>query len=58
MPRDCAAVLAGFEDYVKYVNDNKIIAPWYTDKTIPANITFELKWGDDALAPDKAVDHL
>ena len=52
---DCAAVLAGMEDYVKYVNDNKIIAPWYTDRVIPANLTFELKWGDDALAPDKAL---
>jgi hypothetical protein len=52
---DCAAVLAGFEDYVKYVNDNKIIAPWHSDRTIPANITFELKWGDDALDPAKAV---
>lgn len=52
---DCAAILAGFEDYVKYVNDNKILAPWYTDKTIPANITFELLWGDDALAPDKTL---
>jgi hypothetical protein len=51
---DCAAVLAGMEDYVKYVNDNKIIAPWYTDKAVPANLTFELKWGDDALAPRKA----
>ena len=52
---DCAAVLAGFEDYIKYVNENKILAPWYTDKTIPANITFELLWGDDALAPDKTL---
>jgi len=52
---DCAAVLAGFEDYVKYVNDNKVVAPWYADKAIPANLTFELKWGDDALAPDKAL---
>ncbi len=52
---DCAAVLAGMEDYVKYVNDNKIIAPWYEDRPLPANLTFELKWGDDALAPDKAL---
>ena len=52
---DCAAVLAGFEDYVKYVNEKKVISPWYTDKTIPANITFELLWGDDALAPDKTL---
>ncbi len=52
---DCAAVLAGMEDYVKYVNDNKIVAPWYTDRVVPANLTFQLKWGDDALAPDKAL---
>jgi branched-chain amino acid transport system substrate-binding protein len=52
---DTAAVLAGFEDYVKYVNENKIIAPWYSDKVIPANITFELVWGDDALDPAKAL---
>ncbi len=53
--QDTAAVLAGFQDYVKYVNDNKIVAPWYTDKVVPANITFELLWGDDALAPEKAL---
>ncbi len=53
--QDTAAVLAGFEDYVKYVNDNHIVAPWYSDKTIPANITFKLLWGDDALAPEKAL---
>jgi len=52
---DCAAVLAGFEDYVKWVNDNHMLAPWYTDKTIPENITFEFVWGDDALAPDKTI---
>jgi len=52
---DCAAVLAGFEDYTKWVNENHILAPWYTDRTIPGNITFELLWGDDALAPDKTV---
>jgi Periplasmic binding protein len=52
---DCAAVLAGFQDYVKYVNDNKIVAPWYPDKKIPANIKFELLWADDALAADKTL---
>jgi ABC-type branched-subunit amino acid transport system substrate-binding protein len=52
---DCAAVLAGMEDYVKWANDNKMVAPWYADKKIPANVTFELKWGDDALAPDKTL---
>ena len=52
---DCAADLAGFQDYVKWVNDNKMVAPWYTDKTIPANVTFEVKWGDDALDPAKTL---
>jgi branched-chain amino acid transport system substrate-binding protein len=52
---DCAADLAGFQDYVKWVNDNKMVAPWYPDKTIPANVTFEVKWGDDALDPAKAL---
>ncbi len=52
---DCAAVLAGFQDYAKYVNDNHIIAPWYTDKKIPTNINFEVLWGDDQLAADKAL---
>ncbi len=52
---DCAAVLAGYQDYVKWVNDNKILAPWYSDKTIPKNVTFDVLWGDDALAPDKTL---
>lgn len=52
---DCAAVLAGFQDYTQYVNDNKIVAPWYKDKKIPANVNFSFLWGDDALAPDKAL---
>ena len=52
---DCAAVLAGFQDYVAWVNENHILAPWATDKAIPANIKFELLWGDDALAPDKTL---
>jgi hypothetical protein len=52
---DCAAVLAGFQDYAKYVNDNHIIAPWYTDKKIPSNISIEVLWGDDQLAADKAL---
>lgn len=52
---DCAAVLAGYQDYAKYVNDNHIIAPWYKDRTVPANIKFEVLWGDDQLAADKAL---
>lgn len=52
---DCAAVLAGFKDYIAWVNDNHIVAPWHQDRTIPANIKFELLWADDALAPDKTL---
>jgi hypothetical protein len=52
---DCAADLAGFQDYAKYVNDNHIIAPWYPDKKIPSNVTFQVLWGDDQLAADKAL---
>jgi hypothetical protein len=52
---DCAAVLAGFQDYAKWINDNKIVAPWYPDKKIASNIKFEVLWGDDALAADKTL---
>ena len=48
-------MLAGFQDYAKWVNDNKIVAPWYKDKKIPSNIKFEVLWGDDALAADKTL---
>ena len=34
---DTTAVLNGFQDYAKYVNDNHIIAPWYKDRTLPNN---------------------
>jgi hypothetical protein len=37
------------------VNDNKMVAPWHPDNTIPANVTFEVKWGDDALDPAKTL---
>jgi len=40
---DCAAILAGFQDYAKYVNDNHVLAPWYT------------VWADDELKPDKTL---
>lgn len=52
---DAAAVLAGFEDYVKYVNENKVVAPWYTDRKIPANIKFEVLWRDDQLNAEKTI---
>jgi len=52
---DCAAVLAGFQDYIKWVNENKIVVPWYKDNKIASNVTFEVLWADDALAADKAL---
>ncbi len=52
---DTTAVLNGFLDYAKYVNDNHIIAPWYTDRTLDKNVTVQVLWGDDQLAPDKAL---
>jgi hypothetical protein len=51
---DCAAVLAGFQDYVKWVNDNHKIAP-FVDTAVPANYTFELLWADDGLDPAKTL---
>lgn len=51
---DSAAVLAGFEDYVKYVNETKKLAPW-RDTKFPENVTLELIWRDDELKPEKAL---
>jgi ABC-type branched-subunit amino acid transport system substrate-binding protein len=49
-----AAVLAAFEDYTKYVNETKMLAPWLTEK-FPADITLEVLWRDDELKPAKAL---
>ncbi|MBI5440078.1 MAG: ABC transporter substrate-binding protein [Deltaproteobacteria bacterium] len=51
---DSAAVLAAFEDYVKYVNETKQMAPWRKEKW-PADVTVELLWRDDELKPAKAL---
>jgi branched-chain amino acid transport system substrate-binding protein len=51
---DSAAVLAAFEDYVKYVNDTKNLAPWRKEK-FPADIKLEVLWRDDELKPAKAL---
>jgi ABC-type branched-subunit amino acid transport system substrate-binding protein len=51
---DSAAVLAAMEDYVKYVNDTKMLAPWRKDK-FPADIDLEVLWRDDELKPAKAL---
>ncbi|OGP52964.1 MAG: hypothetical protein A2Y65_05310 [Deltaproteobacteria bacterium RBG_13_52_11] len=51
---DSAAVLAAIQDYVKYVNETKMLAPWRTEK-FPADITLEVMWRDDELKPAKAL---
>jgi len=51
---DSAAILAAFEDYVKYVNETKRLAPWRNEKW-PADINLELLWRDDELKPAKAL---
>lgn len=51
---DSAAVLAAIEDYVRYVNETKNMAPWRKEK-FPADITLEVLWRDDELKPAKAL---
>ena len=51
---DSAAVLAAFEDYAKYINETKNMAPWRKEK-FPADITVEVLWRDDELKPAKAL---
>ncbi len=51
---DSAAILAAYQDYVKYVNETHQMAPWLKDKW-PADITVELLWRDDGLQPAKAL---
>jgi branched-chain amino acid transport system substrate-binding protein len=51
---DSAAVLSAIEDYVKYVNTTKNMAPWRKEK-FPADITLEVLWRDDELKPAKAL---
>lgn len=51
---DSAAVLAAFEDYARYVNDTKNLAPWRKEK-FPADIKLEVLWRDDELKPAKAL---
>jgi hypothetical protein len=51
---DCAAILAAFQDYAKYVNETHKLAPWRTE-TFPTNVTLEVKYLDDELKPEKAL---
>jgi hypothetical protein len=52
--QDVAVMLAAFEDYVKYVNETKRMAPWRNEKW-PAEFPIELLWRDDELKPAKAL---
>ena len=51
---DTAAILAAYQDYVKYVNETKRLAPW-RDEKFPADITLKVLWRDDELKPPKAL---
>jgi branched-chain amino acid transport system substrate-binding protein len=51
---DTAAVLAAYEDYVQYVNETKMLAPWREEK-FPDDVTLELVWRDDELNVEKAL---
>jgi len=51
---DTAAVLAGYEDYAKYVNETKLLAPWRKEKP-PADIALEVLWRDDELKAAKIL---
>lgn len=52
---DSAGILDGMQDYIKWVNTNKILAPWYPNKTLPADVTFEVLYRDDAYTADKMM---
>jgi hypothetical protein len=51
---DSAAVLLAIQDYAKYVNETKKLAPWRKEKW-PGDITLEVMWRDDELKPSKAL---
>ncbi|MBA7636824.1 hypothetical protein ES703_44452 [subsurface metagenome] len=51
---DSAALLSGMQDYVDYVNETKMLAPWRTE-TFPDNVTLEVLWRDDELNVEKAL---
>jgi branched-chain amino acid transport system substrate-binding protein len=51
---DTAAVLAAYEDYVQYVNETKMLAPWREEK-FPDDVTLDLVWRDDELNVEKAL---
>jgi branched-chain amino acid transport system substrate-binding protein len=50
---DVGAILAAFEDYTKYVNEAKMVAPW--GEKLPPDVSWEVLWRDDELKPAKAL---
>jgi hypothetical protein len=54
LAENVAAVLTAFEDYTRYVNETKRLAPWRNEKW-PAEVNLELLWRDDELKPAKAL---
>jgi hypothetical protein len=46
-PEDCLAVLAAFQDYAKYVNDNHKLASWAGAPTFPSDIELQVVSMDD-----------
>jgi len=52
--QDSAAMLVAFENYVKYVNETKNLAPWRAEK-FPTDVPLEVLWRDDELRPAKAL---
>jgi len=52
--QDSAAMLVAFENYVKYVNETKNLAPWRAEK-FPADITLDVLWRDDEVKASKAL---
>jgi hypothetical protein len=52
---DCTAVLGGFEDYIRYVNETRRLGPWRTNANLPEDIAVQLLWRDDELKMDKAL---
>jgi len=52
-PEDGAAVLAAFQHYAEWVNDNHKMSPWSTD-SFPENVILEVVQMDDGASPPTA----
>jgi hypothetical protein len=52
-PEDGAAVLAAFQNYAEWVNENHKMSPWSTD-SFPENVILEVVQMDDGASPPTA----